>query len=79
MAGEDSFVLTVAEVRRETDDAVSVVFEIPADDAEAVAACAEFARMGESRPVYAACPRLADSIDAAVREGRVGIGAEDGW
>ena len=47
--------------------------------AEAVGACAEFARMGESRPVHAACARLADSIDAAVREGRVGIGAEDGW
>jgi hypothetical protein len=48
-------------------------------NSEALAACAEFARMGESRPVYAACHRLTDSIDTAVREGRVGIGAEDGW
>ena len=32
---EDSYVLTVAEVRRETDDAVSVVFDVPEQHAEA--------------------------------------------
>lgn len=33
--GDRSFVLTVAEVRPETDDAVSVVFDVPEADAEA--------------------------------------------
>lgn len=32
MAGEDSYLLTVSEVRRETDDASTVVFDIPAGD-----------------------------------------------
>lgn len=44
--------------------------------------CSEFARL-ESEPggrkVYATCPRLAASIDAAVREGTVTIGALDGY
>jgi hypothetical protein len=44
--------------------------------------CPEFARMDRSpggRPVHAACPRLAASIDNAARQGMVPIGAEDGW
>jgi hypothetical protein len=44
--------------------------------------CHVFARMADEpggRPVHASCPRLAASIDAAVREGRVSIGAEDGY
>ncbi|GAB3766349.1 hypothetical protein FB382_001877 [Nocardioides ginsengisegetis] len=44
--------------------------------------CQEFARMSAEpggRPVYAACPRLAASIEAAVRDGAVPIGAEDGY
>lgn len=44
--------------------------------------CQEFARMAASpggRQVHAACPRLAASIEAAVREGQVAIGAEDGY
>ena len=35
MAGEDSFLLTVASVVRETEEAVSVQFEVPAEDAAA--------------------------------------------
>ncbi|MGZ4446032.1 MAG: hypothetical protein ACXVWZ_06555 [Nocardioides sp.] len=44
--------------------------------------CQEFARMSSGpggRPVYAACSRLAASIDSAVRDGAVPIGAEDGY
>lgn len=49
---------------------------------EALGHCQEFARMAAQpggRPVYAACPRLAGSIEAAVREGALPIGAEDGY
>jgi len=49
---------------------------------EALVECQVFARMaGEpgGRRVHASCPRLAASIDAAVREGRLSIGAEDGY
>ena len=49
---------------------------------EAVHHCPEFNRM-EHRPggrhVYSPCPRLVASIDQAAREGRVPIGAEDGY
>lgn len=31
------------------------------------------------RHLHTPCARLAASIDAAVREGRITIGAEDGW
>ena len=49
---------------------------------EALGHCPEFARMAAQpggRPVYAGCSRLVASIDAAVREGRIPIGAEDGY
>ncbi len=48
---------------------------------EAVAACPELSRRSasEGRDGHRACPRLLASIDAAVREGRVPIGAEDGY
>jgi hypothetical protein len=49
---------------------------------EALHHCPEFARMAgrpEGRPVHAACPRLAASIEQAAREGVVPIGAEDGY
>jgi hypothetical protein len=49
---------------------------------QALARCQEFARMSAEpggRAVHASCPRLAASIEAAVREGRLPIGAEDGW
>ncbi|WP_307827948.1 hypothetical protein [Nocardioides sp. SYSU D00038] len=49
---------------------------------EALGHCPEFSRMDrrpEGRPVHAACPRLVASIDAAAGEGRIPIGAEDGY
>ncbi|MDI6908224.1 hypothetical protein [Nocardioides sp.] len=49
---------------------------------QALGHCQEFARMATQpggRPVHAGCPRLAASIDAAAREGRIPIGAEDGY
>ncbi len=49
---------------------------------EALAACPEFARRDASpqgRPVHEGCPRLVASIDAAVREGNIHVGAEDGY
>jgi hypothetical protein len=49
---------------------------------EALHHCPEFSRMDrrpEGRPVHAACPRMLASIDSAAREGRIPIGAEDGW
>ena len=49
---------------------------------ESLRECQVFARMADEpggRRVHASCPRLAASIDAAVREGRVPVGAEDGY
>jgi hypothetical protein len=51
-------------------------------NAEALGQCPEFSRMDrlpEGRPVHAACSRLVASIEQAAREGRVPIGAEDGY
>lgn len=50
--------------------------------AQAVAECAEFTRMAaspEGRRVHAHCSRLAASIEHAVHDGDVTIGAEDGY
>lgn len=44
--------------------------------------CPEFQRRAAEpggRSLHAACPRLSASIDAAVRDGVLTIGAEDGW
>ena len=49
---------------------------------EAVHHCPEFTRMERTphgRSVREACPRMVASIESAVREGRIPIGAEDGW
>jgi hypothetical protein len=49
---------------------------------QAVGACPEFTRMTGGpggRPLQQGCPRLLASIDAAVRDGAVPIGAEDGY
>jgi hypothetical protein len=47
---------------------------------EAVAHCPELGRRGGApRAGHVACPRLVASIDAAVRDGQVPIGAEDGY
>lgn len=51
-------------------------------DAEALRACAEFARADAEpggRHVYDTCSRLHASIDRAVAEGSVEIGALDGY
>lgn len=49
---------------------------------EAVAQCTEFRKLAsqpEGRAPHASCPRLRSSIDQAVRDGAIEIGAEDGY
>lgn len=49
---------------------------------EALGHCAEFARLAAEpggRGIHKSCPRLSASIDTAVREGDLSIGAEDGY
>ncbi|HET6153616.1 MAG TPA: hypothetical protein VFE15_11695 [Marmoricola sp.] len=50
--------------------------------AEALDHCAEFNRASsqpEGRPIRTACSRLRSSIEQAVKDGAVEIGAEDGY
>lgn len=47
--------------------------------AEARRACPELGRRSSGREGHPACPRLMASIETAVREGIVTIGAEDGY
>ncbi|WP_148613104.1 hypothetical protein [Nocardioides rubriscoriae] len=49
--------------------------------AEAAAHCPDLARRSraDGRSAHPACPRLVASIEAAVRDGRIPIGAEDGY
>jgi post-segregation antitoxin (ccd killing protein) len=50
--------------------------------AESLEACAEFRRMSSQpggRHVYETCPRLRASIERAVSEGKIEIGALDGY
>ena len=51
-------------------------------NSEALAQCAEFRKM-EAEPggrhVYESCPRLRSSIELAVAEGTIEIGAHDGY
>jgi hypothetical protein len=49
---------------------------------EALGQCQDFARQAAApggRPVHAACPRLVASIESAVRDGAIPIGATDGY
>jgi hypothetical protein len=49
---------------------------------EALGHCTEFARLAGrpgGRPVYETCPRLMASIDRAVTEGELEVGAVDGY
>ena len=49
---------------------------------EAVRACPEFTRMTgtpNGRPLYQGCSRLVATIEAAVRDGELPVGAEDGY
>jgi hypothetical protein len=69
--------LATVGVKKNSDHHTSIQWS-----AEALAACPEFARMGGSsdgRNIREACPRLVASIDAAVRDGAVPIGAHDGY
>ena len=63
-------------VKKNSDHHTSVQWS-----AAAVAACPELSRRAasEGRDGHRACPRLVASIEAAVREGRVPVGAEDGY
>ncbi|MDX6233305.1 MAG: hypothetical protein QOH68_2320 [Nocardioidaceae bacterium] len=47
---------------------------------EAVADCATFAKLSHQeggRPIHSGCPRLAASIEQAVRDGAVSVGLHD--
>ena len=49
---------------------------------DSLAQCAEFRKMEQApggRPVHATCDRLRSSIDRAVAEGEIEIGALDGY
>jgi hypothetical protein len=49
---------------------------------EAVSQCAEFRKQAsqpEGRVLHTSCSRLRSSIDQAVRDGAIEIGAEDGY
>lgn len=51
-------------------------------NAEALGLCQEFARMADQpggRAVHTPCSRLVNSIEKAVRDGAVTVGAEDGY
>lgn len=64
-------------VKKNSDHHTSVQWS-----AEASAACPVFARRtpGErDRSFHQACPRMGASIEAAVQDGAVPIGAEDGY
>ncbi|WP_435745114.1 hypothetical protein [Nocardioides sp. SYSU DS0663] len=41
--------------------------------------CPELSRRAGGRESHAGCPRMIASIEAAVREGEIPIGAEDGY
>lgn len=50
--------------------------------AESQGECVEFRRLDQQpggRSLHASCPRMQASIDAAVREGQLTIGADDGY
>lgn len=69
--------LAVVGVKKNSDHHTSIQWS-----AEARAHCPELARRDPSqraRQTHAGCPRLVASIEAAVAEGAVPIGAEDGW
>ena len=69
--------LARVEVKKNSEHHTSIQWNV-----EALRACPEFSRMDrrpEGRHIHEGCPRLAASIESAVREGRVPIGAEDGY
>ncbi|MCW2812810.1 MAG: hypothetical protein JWN84_265 [Nocardioides sp.] len=68
--------LATVGVKKNSDHHTSVQWN---DDARGH--CPEMGRRdrADGRSVHPACPRLVSSIEAAVREGRIPIGAEDGY
>lgn len=69
--------LATVRVKKNSDHHTSVQWS-----ADALAHCSEFARLSTQpggRPVHAGCPRLTASIERAVAEGRLEIGAVDGY
>ena len=69
--------LATVGVKKNSDHHTSIQW-----DGEALRHCPEFSRMSArpgGRSLHQGCPRLTASIDAAVREGRITIGAEDGY
>ncbi len=69
--------LAVVAVKKNSEHHTSIQWS-----SEALAECAEFTRMAaqpSGRPVHAACARLRSSIDQAVRDGDLEIGAVDGY
>ncbi|WP_110205879.1 hypothetical protein [Nocardioides daejeonensis] len=69
--------LAVVSVKKNSDHHTSIQWS-----ERALGACAEFARMDHEtsgRAVHTPCQRLSASIEKAVRDGQIPIGAEDGY
>ncbi|MEJ7831724.1 MAG: hypothetical protein WKF79_02325 [Nocardioides sp.] len=73
--------LATVEVKKNSEHQTSIQWT-----ADAVASCPELSRPSAvvpgrdgHRDIHRGCPRLAASIEAAVRDGKVAIGAEDGY
>ena len=69
--------LAKVQVKKNSDHHTSIQWS-----QQALSACPEFTRMTgrpDGRPLHQGCPRLLASIEAAVRDGSVPIGAEDGY
>jgi len=62
--------LATVKVRKNSEPHTSIQWT-----SEAVAHCAEFARRGPDRSVMESCPRLKATIEAAVRDGLLEVGA----
>lgn len=70
--------LATVEVKKNSEHQTSIQWT-----ADAVASCPELSRPPvvdvPGRDSHRGCPRLAASIEASVRDGRLTIGAEDGY
>lgn len=69
--------LAVVRVKKNSEHQTSIQW-----DSESLGHCAEFSRAAsqpEGRPVYLGCSRLGSSIEQAVKDGAIEIGAQDGY
>lgn len=69
--------LAKVRVKKNSDHHTSIQW-----DSESLEHCAEFNRAAsqpEGRPIRAGCSRLRSSIEAAVKDGLIEVGAEDGY